>query len=68
MNDAMTLWENKIPGGVVLPHENTDWTAKVADECIVDSWVLAKLTSSRQTPSLKSSSSQSLSNSKSSKS
>lgn len=56
MNDAMTLWENKIPGGVVLPHENTDWTAKVADECIVDSWVLAKLTSSRQTPSLKPSS------------
>ena len=51
MNDAMTLWENKIPGGVILPHENTDWTAKVADECIVDSWVLAKLTSSRQTPS-----------------
>ena len=59
MNDAMTLWENKIPGGVILPHENTDWTAKVADECIVDSWVLAKLTSSRQIPSQKLSTSQS---------
>lgn len=42
--DAMVLWENKVPNGVVLPSENTDWTAKVADECIVDSWALAKIT------------------------
>ena len=43
----MVLWENKIPNGVTLPGENTDWTAKVADECIVDSWALAKLNFSK---------------------
>ena len=32
---------------MILPSENTDWTAKVADECIVDSWALAKISSSR---------------------
>jgi hypothetical protein len=45
--DAMTMWENKIPNGVILPSENTDWTAHVADECIVDTWALAKISSSR---------------------
>jgi len=41
--DAMVLWEHKIPSGVNLPSENIDWTAKVADECLVDSWALAKI-------------------------
>jgi hypothetical protein len=45
--DALVLWENKVPNGVILPSENTDWTAKVADECIVDSWALAKISFSR---------------------
>jgi hypothetical protein len=45
--DALVLWEHKIPNGVVLPGENTDWTAKVADECTVDSWALAKIFPSR---------------------
>lgn len=45
----MILWENKIPNGVILPSENTDWTAKVADECIVDTWALAKINFSKQT-------------------
>lgn len=45
--DALVLWENKVPNGVVLPSENTDWTAKVADECIVDSWALAKISFSK---------------------
>lgn len=45
--DAMTMWENKVPNGVILPSENTDWTAHVADECIVDTWALAKISSSR---------------------
>jgi len=44
----MILWENKIPNGVILPSENTDWTAKVADECIVDTWALAKINFSKQ--------------------
>lgn len=45
--DAMVLWEQKIPNGVNLPSENIDWTAKVADECLVDSWALAKISYSR---------------------
>jgi hypothetical protein len=47
ISDAMTLWEQKIPQGVVLPAENTDWTAKVADEGIVDTWALAKINFSK---------------------
>jgi hypothetical protein len=47
----MVLWENKVPNGVTLPGENTDWTAKVADECLVDSWALAKISFSKSTPS-----------------
>ena len=47
--DALVLWENKVPSGVALPSENTDWTAKVADECVVDSWALAKLSFSKAT-------------------
>jgi len=43
----MTLWENKVPNGVILPSENTDWTANVADECIVDTWALAKINFSK---------------------
>ena len=43
----MVLWEKKVPNGVILPNENIDWTAKVADECIVDSWALAKITFSK---------------------
>ena len=46
--DAMIMWENKIPNGVILPCETTDWTAKVADECIVDSWAMAKVNFSKQ--------------------
>ena len=44
----MILWENKIPNGVILPCETVDWTAKVADECIVDSWAVAKINFSKQ--------------------
>jgi len=46
--DAMILWENKVPNGVILPCETVDWTAKVADECIVDSWAIAKINFSKQ--------------------
>jgi hypothetical protein len=49
LTDALVLWEHKVPAGVALPSENADWTAKVADECIVDSWALAKLTFSKST-------------------
>ena len=45
--DAMTLWEQKVPQGVLLPAQNTDWTAKVADEGIVDTWALAKINFSK---------------------
>jgi hypothetical protein len=45
----MILWENKIPNGFILSSENTDWTDKVADECIVDTWSLAKINFSKQT-------------------
>jgi hypothetical protein len=51
LGDAMTLWENKVPNGVNLPSENTDWTAKVADECMVDSWALAKISFSKSSSS-----------------
>lgn len=47
--DALVLWENKVPNGVILPNENTDWNAKVADECIVDTWALAKISLARST-------------------
>lgn len=49
--DAMVLWEHKIPNGVNLPGENIDWTAKVADECLVDSWALAKISFSKSASS-----------------
>lgn len=48
--DAQTMWEGKVPNGVTLPSEHTDWTAKVADECIVDSWALAKISLSKAGP------------------
>jgi len=56
--DALVLWENKVPNGVALPSENTDWTAKVADECIVDSWALAKISFSKASAGAGQSSSQ----------
>lgn len=31
-----------MPQGCNVPDENYDWTAKMVDECIVDSWALAK--------------------------
>lgn len=43
MADAMEMWERKIPNGVILPCETTDWSAKVADECIVDTWAKANV-------------------------
>jgi hypothetical protein len=43
----MTMCERKMPQGVVIPDETYDWTAKMIDECIVDTWALAKFKSSR---------------------
>jgi len=37
------MCEKKLPQGCNPPDENYDWTSKMADECIVDSWALAKL-------------------------
>lgn len=39
----MITWENRVPETVTLPSERHDWNAKVTDECIVDSWALAKI-------------------------
>ena len=41
-DDAMTMLERRIPQGCVIPDDNYDWTCKMIDECIVDSWALAK--------------------------
>ena len=42
MEDTMTMCENKIPHGCVIPEEHFDWTSRQVDECIVDTWALAK--------------------------
>ena len=47
LEDALTMCEKKMPQGCVVPDDNYDWTAKMIDECIVDSWALAKFKSSR---------------------
>lgn len=31
-----------MPQGCTVPDEHYDWTSKMIDECIVDSWALAK--------------------------
>jgi len=36
------MFENKIPQGCIIPDDNYDWTCKMIDECVVDSWALAK--------------------------
>jgi other hect domain ubiquitin protein ligase E3 len=45
--DAMVMLERKIPQGCIIPDDNYDWTCKMIDECIVDSWALAKFKSRR---------------------
>ena len=47
LDDAMTMCERKLPQGCNIPDDNHDWTAKMADECIVDTWALAKFKSQR---------------------
>lgn len=42
LEDAMTMWERKVPQGTHIPDDNHDWTCKMIDECVVDSWALAK--------------------------
>ena len=42
LEDALTMCERKMPQGCNVPDDNYDWTAKMVDECIVDSWALAK--------------------------
>eukprot|EP00347_Sterkiella_histriomuscorum_P020695 403336831 len=48
LDDAMTMCERKLPQGCNIPDDNHDWTAKMADECIVDTWALAKFKTQRQ--------------------
>jgi other hect domain ubiquitin protein ligase E3 len=43
LGDAMTLLENRLPNGLVIPDENHDWSAKIIDECIVGKYVLSKI-------------------------
>ena len=43
LDDAMTMCERKLPQGCQIPDESHDWTAKMSDECIVDTWALAKI-------------------------
>ncbi|CDW79829.1 hect domain and rcc1-like domain-containing protein [Stylonychia lemnae] len=47
LDDAMTMCEKKMPQGCNPPDDNHDWSSKMADECIVDSWALAKLKTQR---------------------
>ena len=47
LEEVMFMGNNRLHPGVNLPSENTDWTAKVVEECIIDSWALAKLTFSK---------------------
>lgn len=42
LEDAMTMCEKKMPQGCNVPDENYDWTCKMIDECLVDTWALAK--------------------------
>ena len=42
LEDAMVMCERKMPQGCNPPDESYDWTAKMPDECLVDSWALAK--------------------------
>lgn len=39
----MTMCEKKMPQGCNVPDENYDWTCKMIDECLVDTWALARL-------------------------
>lgn len=47
LEDALTMCERKLPQGCTVPDENYDWTSKMIDECIVDSWALAKFRTAR---------------------
>jgi len=47
-DDAMQMLEKKIPQGCVIPDDNYDWTVKMIDECIVDTYALAKFKTNRQ--------------------
>lgn len=38
----MVMCEKKIPQGCIIPDDNYDWSCKMIDECIVDTWALAK--------------------------
>jgi len=39
----MVMLEGKAPEGCFIPDENYDWSGHVIDQCIVDTWVLAKI-------------------------
>ena len=41
----MTMLENKLPNGLVIPDENHDWSSKILEECIVGNWFLCKIKS-----------------------
>jgi len=43
MTDALVMMERKMPEGTNIPDENYDWSAKMAEECIVGSWATAQL-------------------------
>lgn len=47
LEDALTMCEKKMPQGCTPPDDNYDWTSKMPDECIVDSWALAKFKTQR---------------------
>lgn len=51
LDDAMTMCERKMPQGCTPPDDNYDWTSKMPDECIVDSWALAKFKQGRSSGS-----------------
>jgi hypothetical protein len=42
LDDAMTMCEKKMPQGCIVPDEHYDWTCKMIEECVVDTWALAK--------------------------
>ena len=42
-SEIMRVWEGRVLDTVTLPSDRVDWNAKVADECIVDTWALAKI-------------------------
>lgn len=42
------MFNGNVPSGCVIPDIDHDWSPKIIDECICDSWLIAKIASNSQ--------------------